>query len=222
MNSDNFEIPRYSVVRELGRGTTGVVYEATGGIAGRHVALKIPHDGGSNRFMREARSHACLRHDNIVAIYEVGEHHGQLYLVRELVVGADLEQCLQSRIGNLTGMARVATEISRALEAVHAQGLIHRNLGASNVLISQNGTAKLIGFGRAKARDDDPGIARSQISADITSLGRMIVSAAGQLGEPLPEFLDAVCMKCEKAGSDWGYKSAAELATDLERFQSES
>jgi serine/threonine-protein kinase len=224
MKPNDFVEIGYTIVRELGRGTTGVVYEALHSALGRQVAIKISSDGHSTRAMREAQSHASVRndHDNIVVLYGFGEHWGRFFLVRELVIGHDFQHALQSRSATLTESVGILEGIARAVEAVHCRGLIHRNLVASNVLISQDGTAKLIGFGRAKLRDDNEEVARSQIAADIASLGRMIVSVASQLGKPLPEFLDAVCMKCEKAGSEWGYKSAAELATDLERFESES
>lgn len=214
----------YTIVRELGRGTTGVVYEAVHSAIGRQVAIKISSDGHSARAMREAQSHASVRndHDNIVALYAVEEHWGQFYLVRELVRGHDFQRLLQSRSATLAETVRMLAGIVRAVQAVHARGLIHRNLVASNVLISEDGAAKLIGFGRTKPRDEDEQIAKSQIAADISSLGQLITSAVAQLGDSLPEFLDAICMKCEKAGSDWGYKSAAELAADLERFHRES
>lgn len=222
MQPDHFRDLGYTIVRELGRGTTGIVYEAVASEIGRHIAIKIPSDGRSARAEREAGVHASLRHDNIVALWRIGEHWGRYYSVRELVVGQDLEQSLQSRSVTLTETVRVLAGVVRAVQAVHAQGIIHRNLVASNVLIAENGTAKLIGFGRAKPQDVDQQVAKSQIAADISSLGRLLAAAAGQLGEQLPEVLEAIAMKCEKAGSDWGYKTAADLATDLDRFQRES
>jgi eukaryotic-like serine/threonine-protein kinase len=219
----DFELPKtlgpYVLVSELGRGTTGTVYLAqqTYPIE-RLVATKIPTDGRTARSMREVRIQAALQHPAIALLHDAIEVDGTFFWCRQYVDGADFAELIRQNGLSLKDAMRIMSTIALGVRAVHAQGLIHNNLDASNVLVASNGTAKLVGFGRAKARDDDPAVGLSQVSADISALGEMLVSAAQRLGKPLPEMLEAIAMKCEKAGSDWGYKSAAELVEDLERF----
>jgi len=211
----------YELLAELGRGTTGVVYQARQHIPlHRIVAIKFPGDGPSARAYDEALILANLTWNldpNLVTLHEVGRHEGQVYFAREFVDGSDLVGRLQSRAITLGEVARVVMTIARVVERIHALRVVHRNLQASNILIGGDGAPKLIGFGYAM-RYPGPNDAPTNVATDVHALGRMIVNAATELAVPLPEVLEAITMKCEAAGTDWGYKSAGEVAVALERY----
>ncbi len=133
-------IPGFVIERELGRGSTGVVYQALEPNLGRRVALKVVRSGpsaGSHdhaRWLREARAFARVRHDNVVRLYQVGEADGWLYMVLELVPGGTLEQRLEVPIAPRDAALLLET-IAEAVIAIHREGLIHRDLKPSNILL---------------------------------------------------------------------------------------
>ncbi len=151
-------IGRFEIRRELGRGTHSVVYLGFDPHLQREVAIKTLHLGGSNpdqrssaehsRLMTEARTVSKLRHANIVPIFEAGEDNGDPYLVFEYVDGRSLDQLL--RVEGALGPVRAA-EIMQAvlgsLVAAHAQGISHRNLKPSNILIDTAGQPRVMDFG---------------------------------------------------------------------------
>src|SRR5262245_35187187 len=211
----------YDFLVELGRGTSGVVYKARNVALQRADVLKLPADGASSRALREARVLASLtgNHEpNLVALCAVGETNGQVYLVREFVDGTDLDCLLDRRSIKLSEAVGTLVVVSRAVNRIHGRQVVHRNLEASNVLVAKDGSPKLIGFGRAKTFDTGPDHPPAPIGVDIAAPGHMIVNAATALGEPLPEVLEAIFMKCEAVGTDWGYKTAAEVAVALKRY----
>ena len=152
----------YELVSVLGQGGIGVVYLATDSVLRRSVAIKMlrPNQADNpamrERFLREARSAAALRHDNVVAIYGVSEHEGRPYLVMEYVEGGSLADRLREH-GPLSPaeVARLGAEVASGLAAAHAKGIIHRDIKPGNVLWdSAAGRYKLTDFGLAKALDD--------------------------------------------------------------------
>ena len=151
----------YTVVRELGRGGIGVVYEARDPRLGRSVAIKVlrgvpPGDPRLERFRREAQAQAKLSHPNVVALYEVGLARGQPFLVLELVRGRSLRDELvkRGRLPVREALAVVAA-IARGVDAVHATGVVHRDLKPENVLLDESGTPKVTDFGIAKDPEAD-------------------------------------------------------------------
>jgi serine/threonine-protein kinase len=162
----------YQVQAVLGRGGLGVVYRATDCVLGRDVAIKLlrsdiaDHDAMRERFLREARAAAAIRHDNVVAIYGVGEHAGQPYLVMEYVPGGSLADRLL-RKGKLScrEVIRLGIEVASGLAAAHAKGIIHRDVKPGNVLWdAEAGRYKLTDFGLAKALDE-AGLTRTGVLA---------------------------------------------------------
>ena len=152
---------RYVLRRELGRGGFGVVHEAWDTQLGRSVALKMllarddPEDRAAERHLREARSIARLKHPSIVTIHDVGEIDGQPYFTMELLAGRSLEECLRAQDAWTTFPVRrrveIAWQIAEALGYAHAQGVVHRDVKPSNVMIDLSGRAMLMDFGLAKA-----------------------------------------------------------------------
>ena len=133
-------IPGFVIERELGRGSTGVVYQALEPSLGRRVALKVVRSGpaaGSHdhaRWLREARSFARVRHDNVVRLYQVGEADGWLFMVLELVPGGTLQQRLNVPYAPREAALLLET-IARAVIAIHREGLVHLDLKPSNILL---------------------------------------------------------------------------------------
>jgi|GEM_PF-2773303 len=155
------------LVRELGRGNQGQVYEALQVSLGRKVAVKIlPREiaGGDeqlDRFHREAEAAGRLAHPNIVAVYGFDDAHGHPLIVQELVTGGSLEKVLAERAerreGSNVASCRWAAETCRslaeALDHAHRNNVIHRDIKPGNVLLTTEGVPKLADFGLAKVSD---------------------------------------------------------------------
>ena len=154
---------RYAVARELGSGGMGTVYLATDRALGREVAIKVLPPStreylGADRFQREMQIAARLSHPHVVPLYEAGETDGLLYYVMAYVPGETLADRLR-REGALplAEALRLTAEVGDALQYAHEQGVIHRDVKPSNILLSR-GHAVLMDFGIAKAMsaDSDP------------------------------------------------------------------
>jgi serine/threonine protein kinase len=158
-------IGKYEVLAHIATGGMGAVYRARDVALGREVALKIlPPEMAVKpnmleRFRREARSAARLRHENIVTLYEFGEANGTYFLALEFVAGIDLHEYV-SRKGRLRPeMAKqILVQAVRALDHAHRQGIVHRDIKPSNFLViegDEEPLVKLTDFGLAQARDDE-------------------------------------------------------------------
>ncbi len=144
----------YKILEQLKKGGMGVVYKAHDTVLGRTVAIKtlasrlLGDEMYRVRLLREAKAASALNHPNIVTIYQIGQDDGLDFIVMEFVEGAGLER----HIGKLTigDAIRIGTQISGALSKAHAAGIVHRDLKPSNVMITPDGTAKVLDFGLAK------------------------------------------------------------------------
>ena len=154
-------VSHFRVLEPLGAGGMGVVYRAEDTRLGRSVALKflLPQStldaGAKARFLREARSAAALDHPNLCTIHEVGESEdGHLFLAMALYPGETLNARLEREgrlsVGDALGIAR---QMAQGLACAHAAGIVHRDLKPGNVMLLPDGTAKILDFGLAKARD---------------------------------------------------------------------
>ncbi|MCE9584889.1 MAG: protein kinase [Planctomycetes bacterium] len=142
---------RYEIVRELGRGGMGVVYEGFEPGLRRRVAIKttLAGDGASqetvDRFLREARAVASLSHPNIVQVFDVGEADGAKYFAMEFVEGMSLDKVMKQEGALPVRRAlRIAAESARALHHAHEKGIIHRDVKPGNILLAELPDASLV------------------------------------------------------------------------------
>jgi hypothetical protein len=153
-------VPGYEIVRELGRGGMGVVYQARHLKLNRFVALKMilagSHAGAAarDRFQTEAEAIARLQHPNIVQVHEVGEHEGKPYFALEFCGGGNLANKLGGTPLPARNAAALVETLARAMQAAHEQHVIHRDLKPANVLLADDGTLKITDFGLAKKLDE--------------------------------------------------------------------
>jgi serine/threonine protein kinase len=143
----------YQIVKRLGRGGMGVVFQAFDSTLRRVVAVKFlsPRLAVSSlaraRFTREAQAAAALNHPNVVTIHAIGEHEGLPYMVMEYVAGLTLDERLeQEGVLQVKSILRIGIQIARGLAAAHAQGLVHRDIKPANILLE-------IGIDRVKISD---------------------------------------------------------------------
>jgi serine/threonine-protein kinase len=149
------------IVREIGRGGMGVVYEAFQEALDRPVAVKALDTKLARskdvveRFRREGRAYAKLRHEAIVQVHDLVEREEGLFLVTEFVDGTDLARLL-GKGGALPadGVALVGARVADALDYVHFNALLHRDVKPANLMVSRDGEVKLMDFGIAKGEDD--------------------------------------------------------------------
>jgi len=157
----SLRIGRYMVIRELGRGGMGVVYEAADPQLGRRVAIKTIHLQAStnqaeaaelrDRFLREARSAAALSHPGIVSVYDSGEDAGVAYIAMELVEGPSLEDYLKSGgRPQLAQSADIVRQVAVALDYAHQKGVVHRDIKPPNLLLQHQSQVKIADFGLAR------------------------------------------------------------------------
>jgi serine/threonine protein kinase len=155
-------IGRYGVVRCVGAGSMGIVYEARDPELGRRVALKLVRNdsraatrsrGGQTRLLREARALARVSHPNVIAIYDVGTCPAGAFLAMELVAGGTLEDWL-SLPRSWREILRVLRGAGEGLAAAHEAGVVHRDFKPANVLVGRDGRARVSDFGLASLLDD--------------------------------------------------------------------
>jgi tetratricopeptide (TPR) repeat protein len=148
-------VGRFEIVRELGRGAFGVVYEARDRELGRAVALKIVRPGrassGESQLAREAEAVARLSHPNLVTLYEVGRSEHGPYLVFELLRGTTLQERIDEGPLDVLEAVHTAVDVARGLAHAHAEGVVHRDLKPSNVFVTNRGAVKILDFGMAHA-----------------------------------------------------------------------
>ncbi len=163
---------RYVLERLLGRGGMAMVYAARDRRLDRRVAIKVvpvavTEPTGRARFAREARSAAGLCHPNAVSVFDAGEADGYLYIVMELVEGRSLANVLaEAEPLEPSQATAIATSVLAALGQAHAAGIVHRDVKPSNIMVSYDGTVKLLDFGIARRLDD--------LAGDVTAAGEVV------------------------------------------------
>jgi len=166
-------IGHYRIIREIGRGGMGVVYQAENESLGKTCALKVlpirasaEGTAARTRFTREARAAAQLEHPNVVPVYNIGEDKGCCYIEMQFIDGPSAGQLAAERTALPWPEAcRIARDAARALGAAHQKGLIHRDIKPENILIASDGTVKVADFGLAR---------HVQSVSDLTASGHVV------------------------------------------------
>lgn len=156
ITASQVRIGRFCVQRELGQGAMGKVYAALDPHLGRIIALKVhtsaePSERERRRMLQEARILAQFKHDNVVRVYEAGEHRGQVFVAMELVEGRTLREIQDERPSrSWRDLVSLYLMAGRGLQAAHTEQIVHRDFKPSNVLIDDDGRAQVLDFGLAR------------------------------------------------------------------------
>jgi serine/threonine protein kinase len=191
MNKD--KIAHYRIVRKLGAGGMGLVYEAEDTKLGRRVALKFlkestGHDPGAmERFLREARAASALNHPSICIVHAIEECDGRTFIAMELLEGESLDKALARGTMPISHCVEVCIEIADALDAAHKKGIVHRDIKPGNIFLTSRGTTKILDFGLAKLMEVEGGPSEDTLADSETVFQTSVGTTVGTVVYMSPE-----------------------------------
>ena len=173
------KVDRYDLIEELGHGAMGIVYKGMDSVLRRTVAIKfLVGESNSDRILREARTTANLKHNNIVGLYDIGTLlDNNYYLVMEYIDGASLEEKIQNAPLPYQEVVDYIEKIASALAAAHEIGVVHRDIKPSNILLTKQNEPKIADFGLAKEISMDS----AMLTGDQQILGTPIYMSPEQI-----------------------------------------
>jgi eukaryotic-like serine/threonine-protein kinase len=172
----NETIAHYRVLRKLGSGGMGVVYEAEDTKLGRRVALKFLPDNSNRdpqaleRFLREARAASSLNHSGICTIHAIEEHQAKTFIAMELLEGQTLDKLLRQGLMPISRAIEIGIQLADALDAAHKKGIIHRDIKPANIFVTERGPVKILDFGLAKLTSEHHAYADGETIGDPETL----------------------------------------------------
>jgi eukaryotic-like serine/threonine-protein kinase len=170
-------LDNYRILEKLGAGGQGEVYKAVDKKLGRSVVVKVlPPDltvkeANLKRFEREARLASSLDHPNICTIYDLGEQGNVHYIAMQYIEGRNVRQLVNGRPLELKSALSIAIQVADALASAHLKGIIHRDIKAGNVMVTDSGQAKVLDFGLAKLLDEEAARSEGIHHTELTEIG---------------------------------------------------
>ena len=190
---DQDKIAHYRIVRKLGAGGMGLVYEAEDTKLGRRVALKFlkesaGHDAGAiERFLREARSASALNHPGICTVHAIEECDGRTFIAMELLEGESLDKVLARGTMPIAHCVEVCIEIADALDAAHKKGIVHRDIKPGNIFLTNRCATKILDFGLAKLMELEGGPSEDTLADSETVFQTSVGTTVGTVVYMSPE-----------------------------------
>jgi serine/threonine protein kinase len=229
---------RYEIIREIGRGGMGVVYEAAETTLHRTVALKVlapewSQKDAADRLRREARTIARLEHPGIVPVHDVGEtRDGRVFYAMKLVRGVSLAEF--ARRHTRAELLRVFLRVCETVAYAHSSGVVHRDLKPDNIMVGEFGEVLVLDWGVALSEEESVravvgthaymspeqsrGDAHVGPPSDVFSLGRVLQGLVAATGEKTPRRLRAIIAKATSVEANARYSDSGTVAADVTRF----